>query len=118
LAYCTKGVRIGDVGYVTQDGAFEMLFNIRASAEDPINQRGLPSNFERLVVSELDIGHLQHYHRPGGVVASMSALVVDSSESQNPCVLSTCHTFIVIHGPQQVCSHRSEHRFPVHLENI
>ncbi|KAH0588260.1 hypothetical protein H2248_006968 [Termitomyces sp. 'cryptogamus'] len=40
LPYRTKGVRIGDVGYVTEDGAFETLFNVRASPSNLVNYRG------------------------------------------------------------------------------
>lgn len=40
-------IRIGDVGYV-RDGAFFRLFNICASADDPINSFGVPVDFEPL----------------------------------------------------------------------
>jgi hypothetical protein len=72
VTYRTKGVRIGDVGYVTQDGGFETLFNIRASAEDPINRRGVPENFERVYTREHDIIHTPYYLEPGNAVRSMS----------------------------------------------
>jgi hypothetical protein len=90
VAYRTKGIRIGDVGYVTQDGGFETLFNIRASAQDPVNRRGVPENFEPVDIGEYDIIHTPHYHERGGVVTSMSAqsvsFGVDFSMSQNPYV--------------------------------
>jgi hypothetical protein len=72
--YQTKGVRIGDVGYVTQDGGFETLFNIRASAEDPINHRGVPENFERVQIHERDIIPTLNYHEPGEAVSSHSSV--------------------------------------------
>jgi hypothetical protein len=68
-------VRIGDVGYVTQDdGGFETLFNIRASADDPINYRGVPENFERVSIHERDIISTPGYHRPGEAVSSHSSV--------------------------------------------
>jgi len=95
--YRTKGIRIGDVGHVTPDGAFETLFNIRASAQDPINRRGVPENFEQVDIDEDDIFHAPHYHEPGGVVTSMSArslsVGVDFPATQNPCV-KVCYVFI------------------------
>jgi hypothetical protein len=98
VAYRTKGVRIGDVGYVTQDGAFETLFNIRASAQDPINRRGVPENFEQVDIGEHDIIHAPHYHPRGGVVTSMSAqsvsFGVDFSATQNSCV-TFYHTYVI-----------------------
>ena len=98
MAYRTKGVRIGDVGYVTQDGGFETLFNIRASAQDPINRRGVPENFEPIDIGEYDIIHTPHYHEPGGVVTSMSAqsvsFGVSFSATQNLCV-NVYHALII-----------------------
>ena len=97
VTYRTKGVRIGDVGYVTQDGGFETLFNIRASAQDPINRRGVPENFEQVDIGEYDIIHAPHYHERGGVVTSMPAqsgsFAVDFSVTQNPCV-KVYHAFV------------------------
>lgn len=73
VAYRTKGVRIGDVGYVTPDGAFETLFNLRAAAADPINFRGVPEGFEQVVVPEEDIVHIPNYHQSNSTVTSASA---------------------------------------------
>jgi hypothetical protein len=91
VAYRTKGVRIGDVGVVTEDGGFETLFNIRASPQDPINRRGVPENFEQVNIGEYDIVHIPHYHKRGVVVTSTSvhsvSFGVDFSVSQNVCVM-------------------------------
>uniref|UniRef100_A0A0W0F4N9 Uncharacterized protein n=1 Tax=Moniliophthora roreri TaxID=221103 RepID=A0A0W0F4N9_MONRR len=49
LQYRETGVRIGDVGLITEDGGFDYIFNICASADDPINQmNGVPDDFEQL----------------------------------------------------------------------
>lgn len=61
------GVRIGDVGYVTEEGAFETLFNVRAEANDPINQHGVPEGFVPLRINERDITVLMDYHRAGTI---------------------------------------------------
>ncbi|KAG9225991.1 hypothetical protein CCMSSC00406_0009088 [Pleurotus cornucopiae] len=67
--YRTKGVRIGDVGYVTQDGGFQTLFNIRAPKGHPINRRGVPEGFQQVPLDAQDIGHV-HFHRPNSAVVS------------------------------------------------
>jgi hypothetical protein len=74
--YRTKGVRIGDVGYVTDDGDFEMLFNIRASVYVPINVRGVPDRFERIDLHENDIKILPDYFESGRIVANVTATSV------------------------------------------
>ena len=93
VAYRTKGVRIGDVGVVTEDGGFETLFNIRASSQDPINRRGVPENFEQVHIGEYDIVHIPHYHKRGVVVTNTSvqsvSFGVDFSVSQNVCVMES-----------------------------
>ncbi|KAF9463631.1 hypothetical protein BDZ94DRAFT_593306 [Collybia nuda] len=73
VAYRTKGVRIGDVGYVTPDGAFETLFNLRAARTDPINSRGVPEGFEQFMVPEDDIVHIPNYHQSNSSITSASA---------------------------------------------
>ncbi|KAF8886954.1 hypothetical protein BD779DRAFT_1528904 [Infundibulicybe gibba] len=73
VTYRTKGVRIGDVGYVTPEGAFETLFNVRAAPDDPINGRGVPDGFEQIAVASEDLVHLPHFHQPGSAVTSASA---------------------------------------------
>ncbi|KAF9488203.1 hypothetical protein BDN71DRAFT_1457617 [Pleurotus eryngii] len=71
--YRTKGVRIGDVGYVTQDGGFETLFNIRASPNDPINRRGVPDGFQEVHLHVHDVVHLPNFHHSNSAVTSTSA---------------------------------------------
>ncbi|KAJ6520880.1 hypothetical protein DFH09DRAFT_225085, partial [Mycena vulgaris] len=46
--YQRSGVRIGDVGRVTPEGAFDFLFNIYHPSEHPININGVPEEFSPL----------------------------------------------------------------------
>ncbi|KAF8997770.1 hypothetical protein BDQ17DRAFT_1428888 [Cyathus striatus] len=50
--YRRKGVSHGDVGIITSDGAFDFLFNIWHSAQDPINPDDLPEDFVSLPLPE------------------------------------------------------------------
>ena len=45
LGYRRMGVRIGDVGIITESGAFSFLFNICLPHNDPVNPRTLPEHF-------------------------------------------------------------------------
>ncbi|KAK0447007.1 uncharacterized protein EV420DRAFT_1276391 [Desarmillaria tabescens] len=41
-SYQATGTRVGDLGYITDDGAFAYLFNVYAPADDPINVGRVP----------------------------------------------------------------------------
>jgi hypothetical protein len=47
-AYRTQGVRVGDLGYVSDSGGFEYIFNILEPADHGINLGRTPENFEQL----------------------------------------------------------------------
>jgi hypothetical protein len=47
-AYRTQGIRVGDLGYVSDSGGFEYLFNILESADHEINLGRTPGDFEQL----------------------------------------------------------------------
>ncbi|KAJ7491875.1 hypothetical protein FB451DRAFT_1021694, partial [Mycena latifolia] len=69
--YRTTGVRIGHVGRVTPEGAFDPFFNIYYPADHPINSRGVPDNFIPLpMYLEDDIFPLDY--EPGDYVSTPS----------------------------------------------
>ena len=41
-------IRVGDVGWVDEDGQFHRLFNVTVGADDPYNADGVPQDFEPL----------------------------------------------------------------------
>src|ERR1700759_405661 len=53
MEHCRKGVQVGDVGIVTEDGAFDFLFNICSSQKESINPLDLPEDFETLDAPEV-----------------------------------------------------------------
>lgn len=47
--YTKRGISIGDLGILTDDGGFDYLFNIHADADDPVNIfLGCPASFRPL----------------------------------------------------------------------
>ncbi|KAM6499202.1 hypothetical protein JOM56_004710 [Amanita muscaria] len=58
--YWKKGVRIGDVGIVTEDGIFDFIFNVCPSQNPFINPSELPDDFEALERPEIRVME-QHF---------------------------------------------------------
>ena len=56
----TQGVRIGDVGIVTEDGIFDFIFNVCPSQNPLINPSELPDDFEALERPEIRVME-QHF---------------------------------------------------------
>lgn len=65
-----QGVTIGDVGMITAQGGFDVLFNACHSATHPINQGSVPDNFIPLILDEKDVIKEPHRHAPGTVISS------------------------------------------------
>ncbi|THU77401.1 hypothetical protein K435DRAFT_877910 [Dendrothele bispora CBS 962.96] len=65
------GWRTGDVGHITQDGHFHFLFNALASADDPVNTKGVPEHFEPLEFDMNNIRKSVNYHKPGDLIYSI-----------------------------------------------
>ncbi|KAJ7462876.1 hypothetical protein FB451DRAFT_1003169, partial [Mycena latifolia] len=64
------GTEIGDVGVVTADGSFDVIFNICRAADDPVNRFGVPEGFEQVNLSPGDIAPRALYHRPGSDISN------------------------------------------------
>ncbi|KAJ7661321.1 hypothetical protein DFH06DRAFT_988381 [Mycena polygramma] len=65
-----NGTEIGDVGIVTSDGSFDVVFNICRAANDPLNRFGVPDCFEQVRLVSGDIAPKELYYRPGSDVSS------------------------------------------------
>ncbi|KAJ7679997.1 hypothetical protein B0H14DRAFT_2192421, partial [Mycena olivaceomarginata] len=68
------GTEIGDVGVVTADGSFDIIFNICRSANDPVNRFGVPESFEQVLLGLGDVAPRALYHRPGSDVSSTTII--------------------------------------------
>ncbi|KAF9238344.1 hypothetical protein BU15DRAFT_47784 [Melanogaster broomeanus] len=87
--YKRTGLNIGDVGIVTEDGSFDVFFNICLPEDHPIhNPRGVPSNFRQVILNPRDIREYRFTDTKGLVLAthSVSQRTVSSSLSGNPAV--------------------------------
>ncbi|KAJ6562260.1 hypothetical protein B0H19DRAFT_95115 [Mycena capillaripes] len=59
------GARIRDVGVITSDGSFDVIFNVCAPANDPANRFGVPEGFTQIDLGESDIFLRDTHHGPG-----------------------------------------------------
>ena len=72
LTHRRKGVTIGDLGRVTEYGAFDVLFNICKAGGHPDNPDELPDGFKPLVLrEEADIQRIREFTM-GSHIASAS----------------------------------------------
>ncbi|KAJ6492852.1 hypothetical protein C8R47DRAFT_424145 [Mycena vitilis] len=82
VAYLRRGISIGDVGLVREDGMFDFLFNIYLPADHPINDgvRNVPTDFAPLdEPPQVDI--LECEYRPGSHLTNgFERMVTSSSE--------------------------------------
>ncbi len=61
-AYRATGTRVGDLGYITDDGGFAYLFNVCTSASDVINVGRVPPDFQPLVLPSPSVRAWQETH--------------------------------------------------------
>ncbi|KAJ7186020.1 hypothetical protein C8R46DRAFT_1062222, partial [Mycena filopes] len=64
------GTEIGDVGVVTYDGSFDIIFNICRAADDPLNRFGVPEGFQQVVLDAEDVAFRPQRHRPGSDISN------------------------------------------------
>ncbi|KAF7789119.1 hypothetical protein EIP86_000054 [Pleurotus ostreatoroseus] len=75
-------VRVGDVGFIDEDGQFHRLFNATVGGEHPYNQHGVPEGFQPLGIQPHLI-NIRPNHLPQGPISSSSvkSYKVDASGS-------------------------------------
>ena len=90
IPYRAQGVRIGDVGILTENGGFDFLFNICVPRDAPINPRKLPKNFIPISppVDPTDIRKFTEFSA-GSYLASSSVTEFRPDPSENSYVWST-----------------------------
>ncbi|PBK99970.1 hypothetical protein ARMGADRAFT_525229 [Armillaria gallica] len=76
-AYSGKGVRVGDVGILRNDGGFDYLFNACIPADDPINKGRVPEGFEPIICAA--IREVETMHKRGSDIRSASVSRVEMS---------------------------------------
>ena len=70
-----QGVRIGDVGIITQNGAFDFMFSVYSSPSDSADLSGFPAGFEPIQMPSSALG------REGEVVVTSEHSAHDSLTS-------------------------------------
>ncbi|KAK0489408.1 hypothetical protein IW261DRAFT_413233 [Armillaria novae-zelandiae] len=76
-AYRGKGVRVGDVGILRNDGGFDYLFNACKPADNPINKGRIPEGFEPIISA--DVREIETMHKRGSDIRSASVSRVEMS---------------------------------------
>ena len=94
LDYRRTGVRIGDVGIITDSGAFSFLFNICLPRNDPVNPRMLPEHFAPISppIEASDISKFGVF-KNGSYLASSSVKILQGGSGIS-CVRILIHIFV------------------------
>ena len=84
IPYRAQGVRVGDVGILTENGGFDFLFNICVPRDDPINPVELPDNFVPIFPS-VNPTHIRKFAEfsPGSYLASSSVAESQTGEQSS-----------------------------------
>jgi hypothetical protein len=93
LNYRRTGVRIGDVGIITDSGAFSFLFNICLPYNDPVQPPTLPEHFAPISPA-LEVSNIEKFSvfKKGRNLASAS-VKISRSGSTISCVRILIHIF-------------------------
>jgi hypothetical protein len=71
-AYRNRGVSIGDLGYISESGGFEYLFNVLESTEDEVNVDRTPDDFTPLALNtRTDIATRSQMYKPNTDISSV-----------------------------------------------
>ncbi|KAK0446196.1 hypothetical protein EV421DRAFT_257364 [Armillaria borealis] len=86
-----KGVSIGDLGILTDDGGFDFLFNVCAEADDPVNRGHVPPQFQPLRIrSSHAIRKIPGFHCRNSSITSAhvskTTIIVEGSAEMTPFV--------------------------------
>ncbi|KAF8838095.1 hypothetical protein BDN67DRAFT_1013362 [Paxillus ammoniavirescens] len=69
----TEGLRIGDVGIVTEDGSFDLLFNICSPRDHPLHQLcGVPETFKQVHLPDHEFRDFPFADSPGRAISTQS----------------------------------------------
>ncbi|KIJ18038.1 hypothetical protein PAXINDRAFT_72125 [Paxillus involutus ATCC 200175] len=69
----TEGLRIGDVGIVTEDGSFDLLFNICSPRDHPLHQLcGIPETFRQVHLPDHEFRDFPFADSPGRAISTQS----------------------------------------------
>ncbi|KAF8835575.1 hypothetical protein BDN67DRAFT_1072350 [Paxillus ammoniavirescens] len=72
-ACLTEGLRIGDVGIVTADGSFDLLFNICSPRDHPLHQLcGVPETFKQVHLPVYEFRDFPFTDSPGRAISTQS----------------------------------------------
>ncbi|SJL09903.1 uncharacterized protein ARMOST_13284 [Armillaria ostoyae] len=88
--YRDKGVSVGDLGILTDDGGFDFLFNVCAEADDPVHQGHVPPQFQPLRISSNHAIRKIPFHRKNSSITSAhvskTTIAVEGSAEMTPFV--------------------------------
>ncbi len=82
--YIDKGISVGDVVMIRDDGGFDFLFNIFLEADHPVNRDRVPPRFEPLRVSDVNPTrtiYLQHGRRSSVTSSLVTTLSIAAGGS-------------------------------------
>ncbi len=89
--YPKDGTRIGDLGYLTDEGDFEYLFNVCTDASNPSNSGRVPPDFVPLTdIPEPAVEKQLEMHEKNKVLTASSERQLSMRPDQNLPYVFTC----------------------------